>query len=424
MKICIIGAGASGLSCAYFLIQKGYQDITIIESLDRIGGKIHSFKIDDLIYEKGAVHLLNYYQTTDELLEKFGVKAVSVTEYHIVLNESIKKLFMFVAESVNIIADLIKYHEMTKHYNDTFLKNANFKNIAKDANLRLSLHDFLIHHKLNSLIPFLSMLSMRLTSTEATDLSFAVFLKIFPPSMLYAFINYNIPIIGPEIAQPSVKFIPDGYESLMEKMGQYLVKEGVVFKFGRRIQSVIGNEIIASDERFTFDKVIMTSICKGISNFDPIYIDGLPIMDLLMSSKITNPCVFKQHIRSNQVNYGDYILMASEINKPYSIYNFYKDTKVLGTLSVVNTKDRTVLRENIINYLPKHLGKLEIVEEDQGYFCYLQPIISVEDIQNGFYDKMESFQGKNNIYYSNIFFTMSYSGIVMQYAKELVDEYF
>jgi hypothetical protein len=424
MKICIVGAGASGLTCAFYLLQKGYKDITIIETSNRIGGKINSFKIDDLIYERGAVHLLNYYHTTFELLEKFGIKPIPVTSYHIVLNESIKKLFDFVTGSLNIVVDLTKYYHLTKQYNDTFLQVANFKNITSDPNLSVSVYDFLINHGLDSLIPFLGMMSMRLTSVDMKDLSFAVFIKIFPPNMLHAFINYNIPLIGHEIAEPSVNFIPGGYASLMDKMGEYLVNEGVIFEFGKRIQSIVGNEIISYEGKFKFDKLIMTSICKGVSKFDPVYIDGLPCMDLLHSSKIYNPCVFKQHVRSDEVNYGDYILMESAINKPYSVYNFYKDTKILGTLSVVDTKDRDMIRGNIINSLTKEFGNLEIVEEDIGYFCYLQPVISVTDVKNGFYDKIESYQGTNNIYYSNIFFTMSYSGLVMQYAREMIDEYF
>lgn len=67
---------------------------------------------------------------------------------------------------------------------------------------------------------------------------------------------------------------------------------------------------------------------------------------------------------------------------------------------------------------------MTVAEEDDGYMCYLQPIASVEDIKNGYFKKVELYQGVNNVYYSNIYFTVSYSGLVIQYAKELINKYF
>ena len=41
MKVIIIGAGASGLMAANILAQKGIS-VTVLEALDRIGGRIHT----------------------------------------------------------------------------------------------------------------------------------------------------------------------------------------------------------------------------------------------------------------------------------------------------------------------------------------------------------------------------------------------
>ena len=38
-KICIIGAGVSGLSAAFYLDRKGYKNITVLEKQSRVGGK-------------------------------------------------------------------------------------------------------------------------------------------------------------------------------------------------------------------------------------------------------------------------------------------------------------------------------------------------------------------------------------------------
>lgn len=41
-KIIIIGAGAAGISAAARLIEKGLENIIILEGKDRIGGRIHT----------------------------------------------------------------------------------------------------------------------------------------------------------------------------------------------------------------------------------------------------------------------------------------------------------------------------------------------------------------------------------------------
>ncbi|XP_035737162.1 uncharacterized protein LOC118448242 isoform X1 [Vespa mandarinia] len=53
-KILIIGAGAAGISAAKRLLEKGLQNITILEAGDRIGGRIHTVEFADNVVELGA----------------------------------------------------------------------------------------------------------------------------------------------------------------------------------------------------------------------------------------------------------------------------------------------------------------------------------------------------------------------------------
>ena len=41
-RICIIGGGPAGLSAGMYLEQKGYENYTILERNDHVGGKCHS----------------------------------------------------------------------------------------------------------------------------------------------------------------------------------------------------------------------------------------------------------------------------------------------------------------------------------------------------------------------------------------------
>jgi protoporphyrinogen oxidase len=55
MKIAIIGAGASGLTAAYYIIKLGYRDVTVFEKEDYVGGKVLSYKFEGKTYDLGAI---------------------------------------------------------------------------------------------------------------------------------------------------------------------------------------------------------------------------------------------------------------------------------------------------------------------------------------------------------------------------------
>src|SRR5215203_565513 len=57
MRVCIIGAGVSGLTVAYLLKKKGV-DVTLYESSDRTGGNIRSESVDGFLVESGPNSLL------------------------------------------------------------------------------------------------------------------------------------------------------------------------------------------------------------------------------------------------------------------------------------------------------------------------------------------------------------------------------
>lgn len=52
--VVIIGAGASGLATAFKLLQNGFQNVTVLEAADRIGGRINTIDFDGVTMDMGA----------------------------------------------------------------------------------------------------------------------------------------------------------------------------------------------------------------------------------------------------------------------------------------------------------------------------------------------------------------------------------
>ncbi len=78
-RICIIGGGPAGLSCAMYLEKKGYSDYVIYEKLNKVGGKCWSPKLkvkhngveEERSFETGAIMGAITYHAVSEM-EEFG----------------------------------------------------------------------------------------------------------------------------------------------------------------------------------------------------------------------------------------------------------------------------------------------------------------------------------------------------------------
>ncbi len=78
-KICIIGGGPAGLSCAMYLEKKGYSNYVIYEKLNKVGGKCWSPKLkvkhngveEERSFETGAIMGAITYHAVSEM-EEFG----------------------------------------------------------------------------------------------------------------------------------------------------------------------------------------------------------------------------------------------------------------------------------------------------------------------------------------------------------------
>lgn len=78
-RVCIIGGGPAGLSCAMYLEKKGYENYVIFEKQNRVGGKCFSPKIkvnhngkeEEKSFETGAIMGAITYHAVSEM-EEFG----------------------------------------------------------------------------------------------------------------------------------------------------------------------------------------------------------------------------------------------------------------------------------------------------------------------------------------------------------------
>jgi len=71
--IVIVGGGIAGLSMAWLLQRRGFQNITILESQPHLGGKIQTYEHDGVPHELGACYTQPAYHCIHELMRIFGI---------------------------------------------------------------------------------------------------------------------------------------------------------------------------------------------------------------------------------------------------------------------------------------------------------------------------------------------------------------
>ncbi len=72
-RICIIGGGPAGLSAGMYLEKKGYENYTILERNDRVGGKCWSPTYNGRRYEMGAIMGVPSYYAVHDVEEFCGI---------------------------------------------------------------------------------------------------------------------------------------------------------------------------------------------------------------------------------------------------------------------------------------------------------------------------------------------------------------
>lgn len=71
-RIVIVGAGPAGLSTAYFLRKRGYQNVLVLEKLGRVGGLCLSMTCGNYSFDLGANYVTPAYKEVLRLAEEYG----------------------------------------------------------------------------------------------------------------------------------------------------------------------------------------------------------------------------------------------------------------------------------------------------------------------------------------------------------------
>ena len=447
VRICIIGGGPAGLSAGMYLEQKGYENYTILERNDHVGGKCHSPHYNGRRYEMGAIMgVPSYYAVAD--VEKF----CGITHDGPKLNRNYKNKEGKVIEPFNPKKNLLKIPhlmEMKKQVKklgeilETKYKGYDVNGHRGVAQGRYDGYAVTLgREKISGENPNLKDLCMpfkdwcKLNGVELTqeiwvgpftsfgygyfdEIPAAYVLKYLDFQTTMNFVNINL-----WTWKEGTQYI---WECLDAKLKNHARLNSKITKVERKDGKVY---VTVNGEVEEYDKLIVTAPLQYLPDYADAREDEKELFSKIDYERYDVLAVETKPEDHPEISYYVFDNMTPErLGHLMVYYRRWRDSKdqVITTYALRKHKNsaeipyeeckKTVLEDLKIMKNPAS----NIVNESSWYYF---PHVFSEDYAAGWYDKVEAMQGKYDTYYAGEVMSFGDMDETAEYSRELVDRFF
>ncbi|SEF97919.1 NAD(P)-binding protein [Algoriphagus boritolerans] len=445
-RICIVGAGPSGLSVGYYLQKAGYTDVTILEKLPEVGGLCNSITYEQKSFDLGANYLTPAYKKTLAIAKDVGAKLYTETKaicydpktdkYRTILQHVTKNasFFSFAWQSLRYF---IERKRAQKH-----LPVAGFAGVSQHPEIACTFKEWLKDKKLTALEPLFE-IPISLMGYGRLDEIPA------PYALTYMSIPtfWNMLVFGAGLPTRWPKRFIYGFQRFWQKVSWNLtvIKSAEIKKIER------GNEVIIHfdvPEHNMNDKNTRTEVREFdylivavpltfniVSNLFSDKLDlGKPCSltdqeKRLFGKVVTNPYCMTTFIikdlslKRRLIN----ILPVQKIGYPYVVTQQFPGNPLVSFYSRTTERDQPD-RKGIIAAAEALILKWGRVVSEDDLFTHDRwtyfPHVPVLAIKEGFYDELEAMQGKNNTFYVGGLMAFELIEPILNYSENLVKVHF
>jgi oxygen-dependent protoporphyrinogen oxidase len=420
-RIAVVGAGPSGLMAAYTLKQQGYTNVTVFEQNNRVGGKVNSFHSGANISELGAVFASPDYTLVLGLADKYHIPYTAYTLGQAILDEhGQKQTFESFLTSryslVQILGATVSYAAAL-----TLFSGINRDGFALQApDLYLPMGQFAQKYGFAPIAELVKsiMIGFGYGYYETTPALY--FMKLM---------GWLVKIGGPMGLTPATYYtFPTGFQSIWEAVAAELnvklnsqvtniVRRGVFAP--SRVQIAINGGALQD-----FDAVIISAPLNKVSNFMTLTAEETQLFSQVQIERYFVSLFAAGGLTPEEALFFHGNATPSQINHVNVWANRDHTSPVFVGYQIA---DFTTPAAQITNILAQDVagqgggfGGLLLRQEWPDYF----PHVNTQSLQQGFYERMELLQGKNNVFY--VGGTMSFETVEhsARYAKSLVQKNF
>jgi len=430
-RICIIGAGPGGLSSAFFLNERGYQNVTVLEKSELVGGKARSWWVDGTPIDLGALDVGRNYRRVRALAKLVGQPLVRTAKLGMmdprtgVAASKLDRLTRGVGK-LRLAWMMLKYLYLTGIRYANYLEQPGMQNVPPALTPPLS--DWLHSHGMDDLRPMFDYI--------CTNFGYGP-VDVIPAAYLLRFIDFGnmLEMLSVDLGFRSwPRNFHEGYQSLWEGVAGQLpdVRLGVEIEGVTRHPDEadpVQVRIAGKSEPLGFEHVIIACCLdpsignlvrdleeKQLALFCSIKtqpysttvcrIHGLPRISL---GAIPLPpqghtyCFIKNWDQGEGAAF--YIMNRDGLTDEQLFANLRSDMASLSTLDGEKIEVR-------VNEIVHH--------ENWKYF----PHVLTDDLAAGFYDSFERMQGDNATYFTGGLLGFETVGCTMRYSEGLVQRFF
>ncbi len=446
LRIGIIGAGPGGLAAAEALREKGYNNVTILEKENRVGGMSLSLSYETpdhnkVIYEMGSLQPVSskiLYRLMKNYRLHIGknnlgknqnpddpmfIKIYSLTQHKTIIDFATYKFGYPFRNAVPIFLDLIKFMRYLFKYRQ--LINPGFK-LSNQHLIELSIpyEQWVDERQFKIIGDLLKMLGSTVTfsnpalkNTMPALMPIKFFLQLlqWPPTHL-RYLNGTL------------KQMREGYQELWNRVAKmHTVLLNVNIKKVIRKDNII--EVDVGDTKLVFDKIIITCSPTQAEKF----LDITEEEKQLFSKINYAPGWRVSFLGKNLPHDGLYAFLEPYMVKDHEpcLQCFYPEGEVgdgiwlyTGVINVNKKHTLQSIKQDAEKCFHDQFHGELIKWLDAMYWPEYVPYFNGDEIQNGIYQKLESLQGKNDTYYGGGTFSSSTHGSVVDYAYSSIKKYF
>ncbi len=424
-KIAIIGAGISGLTAAHTLKKLGYNDITLFEARDRVGGKVHTLEKDGYLYELGAILLFKQSKIIRNLAK----------EYNQPLTKRSKNSLMYSKGKLISAAQCIrdKFGIM-----DMIMSNFRLYRIVSrckcfdtpgftgvDPDLYVNFEEYAKKNKLDPLAYIFGPTALAYGYGYIDQVPSMYYLKTIKQAQEFAFKGELNNLFGLRLA--TAQTFDHGFQGLLNKMA-----ENFEVRLGSKVKQVIreqeGNSvkisITAKGGTEVFDQVIISSIPVQTMKFLDMNKQEQAMFSKVKYFQFHETLFYGEAIsgdigavidNSHRTNPKGFPVSLINMNPEHNIFTAYQlhngeftdeklEQKLVETISNMGGKVKEIILTETFEYFP-HYDEKELIEQKP-------------------FERLENMQGENGTYFIGGLLNFETTEDTAGYAQGLINKHF
>jgi predicted NAD/FAD-dependent oxidoreductase len=420
-RIAVVGAGPSGLTAAYTLKQLGYQNVTVFEKNNYIGGKVLSYQAGGKITELGAVFASPDYTVVLDLAKQFNIPYTTNSTAQFILDEHGNKLtpqqFLTSRYSLpTILAATVAYGAAQVLFSGDQKNGFSWQL----PDLHLPFDQFAAKYGFTPIAELI----------KAVMIGFGYgYYETTPAIYYWKLMPWLVKIGGPQGLQSATYYSwPTGFQSLWQAVGQTLN-----VKLSSEVTSITRSPLSANPvhlvvngtQGYDFDAVIISAPLHKVASFVDLSSSEQALFANVQSERYIVNLFSATGLAPEQVTFIYPNATVSALNHASVLANSDKTVPINISYQIVDralSEDQVTatLASDVATFGGGQLGQVLLRKEWDDYF----PHVDQNALGNGFYERVEALQGVNNSFYVGgtlSFETVEHSA---RYAQELVQRNF